>query len=268
MRILLVADERKMIAYLCKGFSEHGFVVDVALQGHDGIHLALTGSYALVVLDVMLPQRDGWSVLQALRQSGSWTPVLFLTARDTVADRVKGLNLGADDYVVKPFAFAELLARMRTILRRAPPVRRTAGCGYRNRSRAPSSPARRNSSQPDPERVRVVVPSYAARRRGPVADPDCGAGLGHELSQRHKRRGCGDSSATGGGIAPEHLPKLFDRFYGGDPARRRDSQGTGLGLAIVQSIMMLHGGTVAIESIPAVGTTVWLRFPPIVAGSR
>jgi len=120
MRILIVEDERKTAAYLQKGLSESGFVVDVANRGDDGLHLARTQDYDLIILDVTLPEVDGWSVLAAIRQGGKQTPVLFLTARDTVADRVKGLELGADDYLVKPFAFSELLARVRSILRRGP----------------------------------------------------------------------------------------------------------------------------------------------------
>jgi two-component system copper resistance phosphate regulon response regulator CusR len=120
MRILVVEDESKTADYLRKGLTEAGFVVDVANRGDDGLHLGLTESYDLLILDVMLPERDGWSILGALRNSGRATPVLFLTARDAVADRVKGLNLGADDYLVKPFAFSELLARVRSLLRRGP----------------------------------------------------------------------------------------------------------------------------------------------------
>jgi two-component system copper resistance phosphate regulon response regulator CusR len=120
VKILIVEDEKKTAEYLRKGLTEHGFVVDVAENGEDGLHLALNGEYVLVVLDVMLPDRDGWSVITALREGGSQTPVLFLTARDTVNDKVKGLELGADDYMTKPFAFSEILARVRTILRRGP----------------------------------------------------------------------------------------------------------------------------------------------------
>ena len=120
MKILVVEDEKKAAAYLRKGLTENGFVVDVAADGDDGLHLARTGDYEIVVLDVMLPGRDGWSVIGELRRAGVQTPVLFLTARDGLPDRVKGLNLGADDYLVKPFAFSELLARLRSILRRGP----------------------------------------------------------------------------------------------------------------------------------------------------
>jgi two-component system copper resistance phosphate regulon response regulator CusR len=118
MKILIVEDEPKTGAYLRQGLNEAGFVADLAATGSDGLHLALHGEYDLVILDVMLPELDGWQVLASLRRRGLEMPVLFLTARDQVEDRVKGLELGADDYLVKPFSFAELLARVRTILRR------------------------------------------------------------------------------------------------------------------------------------------------------
>lgn len=119
MRVLIVEDDRKTAEYLRQGLTENGYVVDTAADGVDGAHLSLTGNYDLVVLDIMLPGRDGWSVLEALRKEKR-VPVLFLTARDRVEDRVKGLELGADDYLIKPFAFSELLARMRSLLRRGP----------------------------------------------------------------------------------------------------------------------------------------------------
>jgi two-component system copper resistance phosphate regulon response regulator CusR len=120
MHILIVEDERKTREYLQKGLGESGYVVDTAADGVDGLHLALTGDYDLVILDVMLPGADGRQVLRALRREKP-TPVMFLTARDELEDRVGGLELGADDYLVKPFAFAELLARVRTVLRRGTP---------------------------------------------------------------------------------------------------------------------------------------------------
>ena len=118
MKVLIVEDEPKTGDYLKQGLSEAGFVADLVRDGVDGRHLALTDDYDLVVLDVMLPGLDGWQVLRDIRQAGRHMPVLFLTARDQVEDRVKGLELGADDYLVKPFAFSELLARVRTLLRR------------------------------------------------------------------------------------------------------------------------------------------------------
>ena len=118
MKILVVEDEQKTGDYLKQGLIEAGFIVDLAKDGLDGLHFSLTEAYDLVILDVMLPGIDGWQVLQGIRRAGKEVPVLFLTARDDVDDRVKGLELGADDYLVKPFAFSELLARVRTLLRR------------------------------------------------------------------------------------------------------------------------------------------------------
>jgi two-component system, OmpR family, copper resistance phosphate regulon response regulator CusR len=118
MKILIVEDEAKTGDYLRQGLSEAGFVTDLARDGNDGLHLALSEAYDLVILDVMLPGLDGRAVLQAIRRAGKEIPVLFLTARDSVEDRVAGLEMGADDYLVKPFAFSELLARVRTLLRR------------------------------------------------------------------------------------------------------------------------------------------------------
>ncbi len=120
MRVLVIEDELKTAAYLRQGLSESGFTVEVCTSGDDGLHQALSVENDLIILDVMLPRRDGWSVLAALRKAGKQTPVLFLTARDAVHDKVKGLELGADDYLIKPFDFADLLARVRTILRRGP----------------------------------------------------------------------------------------------------------------------------------------------------
>lgn len=118
MKLLVVEDEPKIGGYLRQGLTETGFVVDLVHNGLDGHHLAMTESYDLIILDVMLPDVDGWQILKSLREAKKGMPVLFLTARDSVDDRVKGLELGADDYLVKPFAFSELLARVRTLLRR------------------------------------------------------------------------------------------------------------------------------------------------------
>lgn len=119
MRILVVEDEAKTADYLHKGLSESGYFVEVALNGLDGQHLVQECEFDLIILDVMLPGLDGWQLLQIIRRKWQ-TPVLFLTARDAIEDRVKGLELGADDYLIKPFSYAELLARVRTLLRRGP----------------------------------------------------------------------------------------------------------------------------------------------------
>jgi two-component system copper resistance phosphate regulon response regulator CusR len=117
-KILLVEDQPTAAAYLAQGLREEGMVVDVAHTGPDGLHRLLTEPYDLAILDVMLPGLDGWAILETARRARSPTPVLFLSARDDIEDRVRGLELGAEDYLVKPFAFTELLARVRVILRR------------------------------------------------------------------------------------------------------------------------------------------------------
>ncbi|QYD69283.1 heavy metal response regulator transcription factor [Paraburkholderia edwinii] len=120
MRILVIEDEAKTGDYLQNGLTEAGYVVDVANNGIDGLHLAQEMRYDLILLDVMMPEMDGWTVMKKLGARTD-TPVLFLSARGTLEDRLKGLDLGADDYLVKPFSFAELLARIRIILRRGQP---------------------------------------------------------------------------------------------------------------------------------------------------
>jgi DNA-binding response OmpR family regulator len=118
MRLLVVEDEHKLAGVLKRGLEEHGYAVDVAYDGEDGLAMATAAPYDVIVLDVMLPKLDGLAVCHALRSQHSHTPVLMLTARDAVDDRVSGLDSGADDYLTKPFAFRELLARIRALLRR------------------------------------------------------------------------------------------------------------------------------------------------------
>ena len=118
MRLLVVEDEQKTGDYLKQGLTEAGFQVSLARNGLDGHHLAMTEAFDVIILDVMLPDVSGWRILQSLREANNQSPVLFLSARDSVDDRVKGLELGADDYLIKPFAFSEVLARVRTLIRR------------------------------------------------------------------------------------------------------------------------------------------------------
>src|ERR1700730_1939389 len=120
MRILVIQDEKKTATFLARGLREAGFDVAVAKDGETGFNFARTSKFNLLIVDIMIPKRDGWTLVKELREAGVQTPVIFLTARDSVRDRVKGLELGADDYVVKPFAFSELLARVRSLLRRTP----------------------------------------------------------------------------------------------------------------------------------------------------
>jgi heavy metal response regulator len=118
MRILLVEDDKNVTRFVSKGLKENLFIVDLASDGEEGFELITQEKYDLIILDILLPKMDGWEVLQKIREKGIETPVVILTARDSTPDVVKGLNLGADDYLIKPFSFSELLARMRAILRR------------------------------------------------------------------------------------------------------------------------------------------------------
>jgi len=119
MKILVVEDEKKVASFIKRGLEEEKYEVDISYDGEEGLQKALDGSYSLVILDVMLPKKDGLSVVKELRARKLLTPVLMLTAKDTVEDIVAGLNSGSDDYLTKPFAFAELLARARALLRRS-----------------------------------------------------------------------------------------------------------------------------------------------------
>ena len=130
MRVLVVEDEAKLARLLARGLGEEGHVADVAGRGEDALWMAKATPYDAIVLDVMLPGLDGFETCRALRANDVWAPVLFLTARDGVDDRVRGLDTGGDDYLVKPFSFAELLARLRALVRRVPgerPAKLSAG---------------------------------------------------------------------------------------------------------------------------------------------
>jgi DNA-binding response OmpR family regulator len=118
MRVLVAEDHPSLARSIATGLRDEGYAVDLTFDGEEAMHLARSNSYDAIVLDIMLPRKDGWTILQSLRRGGSSIPVLFLTAKDAVQDRVKGLDLGADDYLVKPFEFEELVARVRAIIRR------------------------------------------------------------------------------------------------------------------------------------------------------
>lgn len=118
MRVLVAEDHPSLARSIASGLREEGYAVDLTFDGEEALHLSTVNAYDAIVLDIMLPRKDGWAILQTMRSAGAASPVLCLTARDTVEDRVRGLDLGADDYLVKPFAFEELMARVRALVRR------------------------------------------------------------------------------------------------------------------------------------------------------
>jgi two-component system copper resistance phosphate regulon response regulator CusR len=118
MRVLIAEDHASLARSIATGLRDEGYAVDLTFDGEEALHLARANPYDALVLDIMLPNRDGWNILQTLRRAGSPVPIMFLTARDAVEDRVKGLDLGADDYLIKPFEFDELVARIRALIRR------------------------------------------------------------------------------------------------------------------------------------------------------
>ena len=184
MRILVVEDETKMAALLKRGLEEEGYAVDVASTGTDGLWAATETEYDAIVLDVMLPEIDGYEVCRQLRARGRWAPVVMLTARDDVRDRVQGLDAGADDYLVKPFSFSELLARAP---RAASPRRRRAARGAHRRRPRPRSGhaprARGETSEVALTAAGVRAPRVLRPqpRRGAEPDPDSRARLGLRL---------------------------------------------------------------------------------------
>ena len=188
MRILVIEDEVKVAAFVRQALTEEGHAVDVAHDGEAGLELARAADYDLLVLDWLLPGRDGLAVCRALRDAGSRLPILMLTARDAVEDRIRGLDTGADDYLVKPFALGELLARARALLRRGPagtlPVLRVGDLTLDPATRR----VRRGGPGDHPFRqgVRPAGIPDAPRRADRRPDPDHGTRLGLRLRQRHQ----------------------------------------------------------------------------------
>ena len=168
MRVLIIEDDRKTADYLVKGLQESGFVVDSADNGVDGLHLASTMYYDFLILDVLLPGKGGWDIIVELRQLGREMPIIFLTALDAVQDRIKGLELGADDYLVKPFSFSELLSRIRTIMRRGPIRQPDVLCVADLEVDVPRRNVLRGGQEIDLTSREFLLLSLLVRRRGEV----------------------------------------------------------------------------------------------------
>ena len=189
MKLLLIEDDRKIVAYVKRGLEAEGFTVDVAFDGIDGGWMASEGSYDLIVLDIMLPGRNGYLVCSDLRTRGDWTPVLMLTAKDGDLDEAEALDTGADDYLTKPFSFAVLTARIRALVRRStggspPPL----GSGRpTNRSRSTKGLARRDRDRAHCSPIRRARVPRTAGRTGDVQKGDPQGRVGVRFRRRRQR---------------------------------------------------------------------------------
>jgi DNA-binding response OmpR family regulator len=238
MRVLVVEDEVRLALLLKRGLEEEGYAVDTSGDGAEALWHATETEYDAIVLDVMLPSMDGLEVTRRLRAERRWTPVLLLTARDAIDDRVLGLDAGADDYLVKPFSFAELAARDREV---------RVGLEVEPELVAPV----------DADRLRQAVDNLLdnALRVAP-------SGSEVRLEAGRHNGTVEVSVADGGpGFPAEFLPHAFERFHRADTARTRQHGGAGLGLAIVKAIAQGHGGRAEAANRPGGGAVVRLLLP-------
>ena len=204
MKLLLVEDDAKLSAALRRGLEAEGYAVEVATNGDDGLWRATEGAFDLIVLDIMLPGRNGYRVCADLRAAGVWTPILMLTAKDGELDEAEALDTGADDFLTKPFSYTVLVARVRALLRRAA-ERTVAACGRRrpaHRPRPPPGVAGRGRDRADRPRVRRARAAGAAGRPGAVQGPHPRRRVGRATSRatptssRSTCAGCGARSTS------------------------------------------------------------------------
>ena len=274
-RLLVVDDDPDVRDSLERALRHAGYAVTTAVHGADALDSVARSPVDLIVLDVMMPMVDGFDACRILRARGDATPVLVLTAREAIDDRVTGLEVGADDYLVKPFALRELMARVRALLRRSQagvtelargePVSSAFGDVRLDEVVAAGLEGPRRDWPQTPftadlepyvvvgsaERLQVAVRNLLdnAAKFGPPGAAVEVRLVGGELTVRDR----------GPGIAPADLPGVFDRFY--RAASARAVPGSGLGLSIVRQVAESHGGTVRAESAPGGGTLIRLRLP-------
>lgn len=231
MRILVVEDEAKVARAMQEGLEREEYNVVVARTGEEGFFLVSAEEFDLVILDLMLPGRDGLQVQSTLRKRGLVTPVLILTARDAIEDRVQGLDGGADDYLVKPFAVPEL-SRIRALLRRG---------------------------QTD-QLVRLKLADLEIHNAIKYSPTD--AEIRVQVQPGKDSQAIVEVIDKGPGVSQEDQSRIFDRFYRVDKARSREWGGAGLGLAIARWAVEVHGGQITVESAEGEGSTFRITLPP------
>jgi DNA-binding response OmpR family regulator len=266
VRLLIVEDEVRLASALQRGLAVEGFTVDVAHTGPDGLHAAQETTYDAVILDIMLPGLSGYRIIEHLRAAENWVPILMLTAKDGEYDEADALDLGADDYLTKPFSFVVLLARIRALLRRGV-TPRPASLAVDDLVLDPAAhTVRRGETTIDLTPREFSLLEFLMRRAG---DADGLRRVAVNLidnAVRYARsqvtvslqRGTTDSEPTvtlqvtddGRGIPPAERERVFDRFYRVQASRSRESGGTGLGLSIVRDLVRAHGGTVRLTARP------------------
>jgi len=278
VRVLIVEDQPKLAALLARGLREEGHAADVAERGEDAAWMALAARYDAIVLDIMLPGIDGLETCRQLRLRGVWTPVLMLTARDAVGDRVIGLDAGADDYLTKPFSFVVLLARIRALLRRGvtprpaslsvddlvlDPVDRVGILAAEKNIAIDVFLPPELTAYTDPNRARQML--FNLLTNAVKFTPKDGGRI--LVSGRAVNGGVELAVADSGiGIAPEDQEKIFDEFTQVDRGPSRSLDGTGLGLTLTRRLAALVGGSVRVDSAPGVGSTFTIWLPGLAAG--
>jgi signal transduction histidine kinase len=270
IRVLVVEDEARIADFLVRGLREEGYAVEHAADGGAAWAALRSGGWDLVLLDWWLPGEDGLALLPRFRRLDRHTPVLFLTARDAVGDRVRGLDAGADDYLPKPFAFEELLARIRALVRRRDAAEGTA-LEFRAHLGTWDGHARAGDLHVDLEpggRARVRAhPALLGQLLDNLLDNAAKySAPGTPIDVRVWRAGDHAALAVqdrGMGLSPEDRAHLFEPFYRSAEVRRRGYTGVGLGLAVVRRIASVFGRTIEVRSEPGRGSTFMLRLSAV-----
>lgn len=255
MRILLIEDDMKIASFILKGMKEAGFAIDHAEDGEDGFHLAVTEPYDAAIIDLMLPKLDGLTIIEKLRDQKINTPVIILSAKRTLDDRIRGLETGGDDYLTKPFVEFGTIRMDALVLDVCELFEPLAEKKKLRLICNTSDPLKIDGDLKKIQRMVSNLLDNAIKY-----SPDSGT-VTVSLWENGKKQVVLCVRDIGIGISPEDIPFIFDRFYRGD--RSRSKPGSGLGLSLVRAIVMLHGGRITVQSEPEKGTafTVFLEKP-------